>query len=72
MLCCLTTDKCTFRLSATFCNTTNDSSNLFWIILAACNVIKEEEWLSTSTYNIVNTHSNCINTDSIMLVHNES
>ena len=47
MLCRFTADKCTARLNTAVCNTLDDLLNLFRIILATSNVIKEEKRLCT-------------------------
>ena len=69
MLGCLAAYKGTACLHTAFCNTLDDSGNLFGHILADCNIVKEVERLCTTADNVVYAHRNCVYTDSIMLVH---
>ena len=69
MLCRLSTDQCCIRLLTSLCHTFHDGCDLLRIILSACNIIQEEQWLTACTCNIVHAHGNRINTDRIMLVH---
>ena len=72
MLRCLTADQCCTGLLAPFSNTADDCGNLLRIVLAACNIIKEEKRFTAGTSHIIHTHSHCINTDRVMFVHKES
>ena len=69
MLGCLAAYKGTACLHTDVCNTLDDSGNLFGNIFADCNIVKEVEGLCTTADNVVDSHCNCVYTDSIMLVH---
>ena len=59
------------RLYAALCHTTYDCCDLLRIVLATCNIIKEEQRLPACTGNVVHTHRYGVNTDGIMLIHEE-
>ena len=65
----LTANECRAGLHTALCNTANDCRDLFGNILAARNVIKEEQGLGSTTDDVVDTHCDGIYTDGIVLVH---
>ena len=69
MFSCFTADESTAGLYAAFCNTGNKSSYLFRIVLADCNIVEEEKWLCAAADDVVYTHSNAVDTECIVLVH---
>ena len=71
MLCGLTADKSRARLNATLGNAADDLCDLFGDILAASDVIKEEEGARAAADDVVYAHSNGIDSDGIMLVHKD-
>ena len=68
MLCSFTTDQSSSGLFTALCHTTYDSCDLLRIILAAGNIVKEEQRFTACTCHIVHTHGNRINTDGIMFI----
>ena len=67
----LTTDQCTSGLLAALCHTTDDRRNLFRVVLSACDIVQEEQRLSTCTGNVIHTHGHRVNTDGVMLIQKE-
>ena len=68
MLCCLAADQRRLRLYTALCHTAYDRCDLLRIVLATCNIIKEEQRLPSGTGNVVHTHRYGVNTDRIMLI----
>ena len=67
----LTTDESTSSLTASLCNTGNDSLDLGRNVLSYSHIVQEEERLRTLRENIIDTHGDSIDTDCVMLVHRE-
>ena len=68
----LATYECATSLAATFCHTGYDSLYLLRDIVTDSHIVEEDEWFSALSQYIVHTHSHCINTNGIVLVHRES
>ena len=64
----LAADQCTVGLHTALCHTTDDCCDLLRIVLATCNIVKEEQRLSAGTGNVIHTHRYGVNTDRIMLI----
>ena len=58
-------------LAATLCNAGNDGFNLGGLIVADSHVIKEYERLCALGEHVVDTHCDCVDADSVVLVHLE-
>ena len=71
MLSCLAADQCSLRLQAALCNTLYDIRDLLRIVLAAGNIVQEKQRLAACTCNVVDTHRNRVDTDRVMLVHDD-
>ena len=69
MLRCLSADQSCACLQAAFCHTFDNICDLLRLILPTCNIIQEEERLSSCARNIINAHRNRIDPDRIMLFH---
>ena len=69
MLCSLTADQCSASLFASLCHTFYDLCDFLRIVLAAGNIVEEEQRLTACTCHIVDAHGNCVDTDGIMFVH---
>ena len=72
MLCCLSANQSSLRLKTALCHTFYNRSNLFGIILSAGNIIQEKQRLAACTCNIVDAHRYSVNTNGVMLIHNNS
>ena len=72
MLSGLASDERRAGLNAALCNAANDGSDLFGVVLAASDVVKEEERLCAAANDVVYAHCNRVDTDGVMLVHEDS
>ena len=66
-----TANQSTFCLTAAFGDTGDDISNTGRIILAASNIVQEEHGTCTAADDIIDAHSHTVDTDGVMLVHQE-
>ena len=71
MFCGFAADECRAGLDTALSHTADDGSDLFGDVLAACDIVKEEQRTSTAADDIVDAHSNGIDTDGVMLVHQD-
>ncbi len=72
MLCGLAADQSTIRLHAAVCYTLNDLRDLLGIVLSACDIIQEKQRLTAGARDVIYAHCDRIDTDGIMLVHQEA
>ena len=63
--------QCAAGLYTAVSDTGYDGCDLFRIVLADCNVIEEELRLCAAADDVIDTHCHTIDTNSIMLVHQE-
>ena len=69
MLGSLAADQRTACLHAALCNALNDRCDFFREVLAAGDVIEEEQRLCTAANDIIDAHCHAVNTDGIVLIH---
>ena len=69
--CGFTAYQCTAGLHAPVSNAGYNGSNLFRVILAYCDIVKEKLRFRTTADNIIDTHCHAVNPDSVMLIHQE-
>ena len=50
----------------------DDRGDLFWVVLATGDVVKEEERFGAAANDIVDAHGDAVDADGVMLVHEES
>ena len=67
----LTTDQRTVTLYAAFSYALYDIRDLLRHVLAAGDVIEEEQWLRTTADDIVHTHRDAVDADGVILLHQE-
>ena len=67
----LAADQCAACLTAAVCDTLYQLSDALRIVLADCNVVEEEQRLCAAACDVVDTHSDTVNTNRVMLVHQE-
>ena len=56
-------------LDTALCHAGNDLGDLLGVILAAGNIVQEEQRLCANANDVVDAHSNGINADGVMFVH---
>ena len=67
----LAADQRSAGLNTAFCNTGNDFGNFLRNIFTASDVVQEEQRFCADTNNVIDTHSYRINTDGIVLIHED-
>ncbi len=65
-------NESTASTDTALCNTAYNLGNFFRIVLAAGNIVQEKQGFCTAADNIIGAHSNAVNADGIVLVHQHS
>ena len=69
MLGSFTANQCGAGLDTAFRHTANNGSDLLREVLAASDVVQEEQGLRAAADNVIDAHGNRIDADGIMLIH---